>query len=39
MGKIVDKNDINLEVPNGQTGIVLVKGELVMNGYYKNEQN
>ncbi len=36
--KIVDKNDINLEVPNGQTGIVLVKGELVMNGYYKNEQ-
>ncbi len=36
--KVVEKNDIDLEVPNGDTGIVLVKGDLVMNGYYKNEQ-
>lgn len=36
--KIVDKDDQTNELSNGKTGIVLVKGDLVMKGYYKNEK-
>ncbi len=36
--KVVDKDNIELEVAHGHTGVVLVKGDLVMKGYYKNEK-
>lgn len=36
--KIMDKETIDLEVSDGNPGIVFVKGDLVMKGYYKNEQ-
>ncbi len=36
--KIRDKEAIDLEVSDGHPGIVFVKGDLVMKGYYKNEQ-
>ncbi len=36
--KIVEKENIDIEVPHGQPGVVMVKGDLVMKGYYKNEK-
>jgi long-chain acyl-CoA synthetase len=36
--KIMDKERQVTELPNGQAGIVMVKGDLVMKGYYKNEK-
>ena len=35
--KIVDKDNYNKELPNGEVGIVLTKGDMVMKGYYKNK--
>lgn len=36
--KIVDKDNYDEELPNGEVGIVLTKGLMVMKGYYKNEE-
>ena len=35
---IVDKENLTDEMPHGQPGVVMVKGDLVMKGYYKNEK-
>jgi len=36
--KIVDKDNYDKELPNGEIGTVLTKGLMVMKGYYKNEE-
>ena len=36
--KIVDKYNHNKALPNGEVGIVLTKGDMVMKGYYKNKE-
>jgi len=36
--KIVDKDNLKEKIPNGETGVILTKGAMVMKGYYKNEQ-
>lgn len=36
--KVVDKENTELEVPHGQPGIILAKGDLIMKGYFKNEK-
>jgi len=36
--KVVDKYNYDKELPNGEVGIILTKGLMVMKGYYKNEE-
>jgi long-subunit acyl-CoA synthetase (AMP-forming) len=36
--KIVDKDNYDKELSNGEVGIILTKGLMVMKGYYKNEE-
>ena len=36
--KIVDRKDYNIEMPNGEVGVIWVKGPQIMKGYYKNQE-
>lgn len=36
--RIVDKDNLDREMPHGETGVVLAQGPMVMKGYYKNEE-
>jgi len=36
--KIVDRHNHAKEMPNGRLGILLVKGPMIMKGYYKNKK-